>query len=201
MSERAVVFDLGQVVVGWDAYLPLADRLTRDEWDRFVEESGFAELNLAGDGGVPLRDIVASAAEKDPRHGELVAHYYERFPLSLTGPVPGVSEIIGELHASGVRLLGLTNWSAETFPFAAGAAPIINELEGILVSGREGLTKPDPEIYRLLARRYDLVPERTVFIDDSPRNVDAAATLGFLALLFVDAARLRADLRALGLLG
>jgi 2-haloacid dehalogenase len=120
----------------------------------------------------------------------------ERFADSLPGPVPGSAELVEELRAAGVRLLGLTNWSAQTFPHAVPAAPAIGLLEDVLVSGHEGIAKPDPAIFRLLAERYGLDPARTLFADDSPRNVAAAAAEGYVAVLFTDAATLRADLVA-----
>lgn len=111
-----------------------------------------------------------------------------------------MAELVTELRESGIRLLGLSNWSAETFHHAPQVAPAINELEDIVVSGREGLIKPDPEIFHLLCRRFDLDPLQTVFVDDLPANIDAASQLGFSSLLFTTSQQLRSDLRDLGLL-
>lgn len=195
-----VVFDLGNVLIGWDQFGPLADRMTRDEWNAFAAEADFTSLNTAADKGVPVKEVIARAAENDPRHGEIVATYYDRFDLSLTGPIEGMAELVTELRESGIRLLGLSNWSAETFHHAPRVAPAINELEDIVVSGREGLIKPDPEIFHLLSRRFDLDPLQTVFVDDLPANIDAASQLGFSSLLFTTSQQLRSDLRDLGLL-
>ncbi|UBH05831.1 hypothetical protein K8P10_001342 [Leucobacter sp. Psy1] len=38
-----------------------------------------------------------------------------------------------------LRMLGLTNWSAETYHRAAEHAPVIHDLDAVVVSGREGL--------------------------------------------------------------
>lgn len=68
-----VVFDLGNVLIGWDQFGPLADRMTRDEWNAFAAEADFTSLNTAADKGVPVKEVIARAAENDPRHGEIVA--------------------------------------------------------------------------------------------------------------------------------
>ena len=68
-----------------------------------------------------------------------------------------------------------------------------------MVSGTEGVAKPDPRIYDLLARRAGLPPAALVFVDDRADNVAAAPEAGMDALLFTDAATLRVDLRARGL--
>ncbi|GAA0034523.1 HAD family hydrolase [Brevibacterium metallidurans] len=195
-----VVFDLGQVLVGWDQTGPLSDRMSREEWEEFAQASDFASLNVSADNGSTIAEVVARAAETDPAYGEIVAAYYENFPRSLTGPIPGMAEIVAELKGAGVRLLGLSNWSAETIHHAPVAAPAIGELEDIVVSGREKLIKPDPAIFALLLDRFDLDPGRTVFVDDLPVNVEAARELGLIGIVFTGAADLRTELDRLGVL-
>jgi 2-haloacid dehalogenase len=51
-----------------------------------------------------------------------------------------------------------------------------------------------------LVARYAIDPGTAVFIDDNPRNVEAARSLGFIALQFADPPTLRHDLERLGLL-
>ena len=150
----------------------------------------------AGLSRAAARERVAAA---HPEHAATFARYCENFAGSLTGPVPGTAAIIDELAAAEVPLLGLTNWSAETIVHARPAAPAIGRLVGIVVSGAEGVVKPDPAIFEILLGRYALDPARTVFVDDSPANVRGAEALGITALQFTGAARLREDLRALGL--
>lgn len=190
-----VVFDIGNVVLGWDPYLPLAHELTRLEWEEFVQEADFFGLNLLADLGAPLEAVVEQAAARRARHGRLMRSYYERFDQALTGPVAGVSEIISELKAAGFTLLGLSNWSAETLHHAWRRAPVLHHLEGAVISGREGIAKPDPAIFRLLIERYQITPQKTVFIDDTAPNVDAASALEMTGLHFTTAAQLRSDLR------
>lgn len=199
-QPTTVVFDLGNVLIGWDQALPLADRMSREEWNAFAAEADFAALNSASDSGVPVAEVVARAAAADPRHGEIVSLYYENFEKSLTGPIDGMAEVVAELKESGTRLLGLSNWAAETFHHAPAAAPAISELEDVVVSGREELIKPDPAIFHVLTERFGLDPARTVFVDDLPANIEAANRLGFLGLVFTDAQSLRKELTDLGLL-
>lgn len=199
-SFSAVVFDLGQVLVNWDPYRPFSEDMTRAEWTERAEAADFWTLNLLGDTGVPVAELVERATRTGPEHGRFMRTYYERFPLALTGPVPGTADIIGELHDRGIGMFGLTNWSAETFPHAAGAAPAIARLEAVVVSGAEGVAKPNPAIFGILVDRYGLDPACTVFVDDSAANVDAASALGFTAIHFTDAQSLREDLQRLGLL-
>jgi 2-haloacid dehalogenase len=88
----------------------------------------------------------------------------------------------------------LTNWSGETFPVARRRFDFLDWFEGIVVSGDERLIKPDPAIFQRLLQRYAIDPARALYIDDAPRNVEAAEKLGMHAFWFRDAAALREHL-------
>jgi 2-haloacid dehalogenase len=113
--------------------------------------------------------------------------------------VPGTGDVVRELHAAGVRLLALTNWSAELYPHAPRRFDVLALFEDVVVSGEVGLAKPDPRIYTLVAERAGLPPGRLVFVDDRRVNVDAARAAGMDGIVFTDAATLRRELRARGL--
>lgn len=196
----AVVLDLGNVLVRWEPARALTGLLSDAEVRRFFDDVDFPALNLRQDAGRPWALARAEVARTHPEHVATLDLYVERFADALPGPVPGSAEVVDDLRAAGVRVLGLTNWSAETFHHAVPAAPVIGRLEDVVVSGREGVAKPDPPIFGILAERFGLDPSRTVFVDDSPVNVEAAAGLGFQAVLFTGAEPLRADLVARGVL-
>ncbi len=196
---EAVLFDLGNVLVRWDPHGAFEGVASRDDVERFFADVDFPRLNLRADAGLSWAAVRDEVAATHPQHAFLVETYVTRFASTLAGPVPGSEEVVRELRTLGLRLYGLTNWSAETYPHGPVAAPAIGLLEDVLVSGREGLVKPDPAIFERAAARFGLDPARTVFVDDAPANVEAAATLGFVALRFTTADALRRDLRALGL--
>ena len=195
----AVVFDLGNVLVRWDPFLPYVGRMERAAVEEFFAEIDFAAVNQRQDAGRPWADARAEVLGRFPQHRAAFDIYLDHFADSVPGPVEGSEQVVCELAGSGVRLLGLSNWSAETFHLAVPAAPAIGLLEDVLVSGEVRLAKPDPRIFALLAERYGLDPGRTVFVDDSAVNVEAAARAGFVVVLFTTAAALRTSLRGLGL--
>jgi 2-haloacid dehalogenase len=193
-----VVFDLGQVLVGWEPRRIWSRELSDAEIDAFLLESDFARLNHSLDAGRSYVDARAELEARAPHHVATLDAYWNAVSESLTGPVAGTEEIVTELADLGLRLLGLTNWSAETIHHAPVAAPAISLLEDLLVSGREGLAKPDPAIFELLIERYGLTPAETFFTDDSPANIETARSLGLQVHLFTGAQGLRTALRAHG---
>ncbi|HEX7188073.1 MAG TPA: HAD-IA family hydrolase [Actinomycetes bacterium] len=199
-GPTAVVFDLGGVLIRWDPRHLYRRLLPPDEVDPFLDEVGFAAWNHEQDAGGSWTSAVEKHSALFPHRRDLLAAYPARFAETLDGPIEGTVEILRELHDRGTRLLALTNWSAETFPHAEETFDFLRWFEGVVVSGVEGVAKPDPALFRLVLDRYRLDPAATVFVDDSPANVDAAAALGLRALLFHDPETLRRDLSRLGLL-
>lgn len=201
MSETisAVVWDFGNVLISWDPFPAVAAGVGEAEAHRFFEEFDFQSWNYACDAGGTWAEAMRQLEEENPhwlRHGRA---YVDNFPLSLVGPVPGTHELVRELHAAGVRQLGLTNWSHELYPHAPETYDVVGLLDDVVVSGTEKLAKPDPAIYRLVGERAGAPLERLVFVDDSPANVAAASELGMRAIRFTDADSLRVELRAAGL--
>ncbi|WP_265521255.1 HAD family hydrolase [Oerskovia flava] len=193
-----VLYDLGNVLVGWDPYGPYTGRMPRADVDRFFTDVDFATFNHAQDAGRTWAEARAHLATTHPQHLGALDVYVEHFAASLTGPVPGSAALVRELAALGIRLYGLTNWSAELFHAAEPAAPAIGLLRDVLVSGRVGLAKPDPRIFTAAVERFDLDPTRTLFVDDSPANVTAARQVGLHAVHFTTTPAFRTDLRAAG---
>ena len=200
----SAVFDLGGVVVSWDPVLAVAAVVGRDRAERFVHGSDFdfAAWNHAQDAGRPWAAAEAEARASHPELSEEIGAYRANFPLSLPGLVSGTAEILYDLHDRGIRLVALTNFSAETFAHMPELFPeIVSLFDDVVVSGAEGVAKPDPQIFRILARRLGHPIDGVFYVDDSLRNVEAARDAGMDAVHFSDSAGLRKKLQARGLLG
>jgi 2-haloacid dehalogenase len=201
VAAKAVVFDLGGVLIDWDPRYLYRKLLADDEAvEEFLATVTTPEWNLEQDRGRPFAEAVAELVERHPDHAAAIAAYHERWPEMLGGDIPGAVELLAELRAAGVPLYALTNWSAETFRFARERFEFLSWFDGVVVSGEERVIKPDPRIFGVLLDRFGLTPEATLFVDDSAANVAAARELGFDAVRFQDPDRLRRDLAARGLL-
>ena len=199
---RAVVFDLGGVLIDWNPrhlYRKLFDG-DAAAMERFLDSVCTPAWNEEQDSGRPFADAVALLVARHPEQGELIAAYDRRWDEMLAGPIDGTVAILAELKARNTPLAALTNWSAEKFPVARRRFDFLAWFDAIVVSGEVGMRKPDPRIYRHLLESRGLDAGGTLFIDDSAANVAAARALGMPALQFSAPPALRADLEALGLL-
>ena len=196
-----VIFDIGGVLIDWNPrylYRQLFDDETAMEL--FLADVCSPEWNERQDAGRPWDEATALLLAKFPRQASLIRAYRERWDEMLGGALHDTVAVLDALRQRGVRVFALTNWSHDTFIIARQRYAFLQWFEDIVVSGTEGLIKPDPAIFRLLLERGGIDPERAVYIDDTLRHVDAAKSLGMRALLFRDAAGLRHELALFGLL-
>jgi len=198
----AVVFDVGNVLYGWDPDAFLVGQIADDAARlRFIEEVDLYGWHETLDGGRPYDEAAAELSEKFPQYAELIAAWSDRFGETISGPVPGVHAIVEALHARNVPLFAITNFSADFWPpFFARERSFFARFRDIVVSGEVRMLKPDPAIYYLALDRFGLRPGEALLIDDRAINVDGALAVGMEAHLFTDAADLRARLAAEGLL-
>ncbi len=199
---RAVVFDVGEVLYHWDMGA-LFRKVIHDpvRLGFFMNEVLTFDAHSRHDAGEELDAITAELIALYPDYAEAIHAYVHRFNETITGPVAGMHELVGELAARGVPLFGLTNFGSTFWAGFRPTAPVFDHFTDILVSGEENLAKPDPAIYRLAEDRFGFLPGQLFFADDRLANVDAARACGWQAHHFTHAAPLRAELQALGLLG
>ncbi|WP_310498792.1 HAD family phosphatase [Sandarakinorhabdus sp.] len=200
-ASRAVVFDVGNVLYGWDIrslYAKLIADSARLEW--FCTHVVTPEWHFQHDAGRPHAETVAELSAQYPAEADLIAQYVPRWLETITGPVPGVIEIVDELAVRGVALFAITNFSAEFWPMFRVTAPVFDHFTDVLVSGAEKMVKPDAAIFQLALRRFGLAPGQGLFIDDRMENITAGKANGFPGHHFTGAARLRTRLVAEGLL-
>ncbi len=199
---QAVVFDLGGVCIDWDPRHLYRKLFDGDEaaMERFLAEVCTTDWNAEQDAGRSWAEAVERLTREYPDSRVLIEAYHERWPEMLGGAFDDTIEILDQLRKECIPLFALTNMSAETFPFVALRFPFVEWFAGIVVSGAEGIRKPDPRIYRLLLERYGLRPEATAFVDDVAENVAAADSLSMVGLHFRGGSGLRQDLVRLGLL-
>ncbi|MBV1900613.1 MAG: HAD family phosphatase [Kordiimonadaceae bacterium] len=197
----AVVFDIGNVLVNWNPRWLYEKRIAdKEKLEYFLKEVLKPEWNLEQDRGRPFAEGVALLSEEFPDYADMIALFDSHWLETLSGVIAGSAGILNQLVAGGVPVFGLTNFSAEKWPLFCADYDFTTQFDDVLVSGEEGLVKPDPEIYKLAMNRFGLVPENTIFIDDKPDNVAAAEQLGIVGHHFTDAPQLYAVLQKHGLL-
>lgn len=192
-----ICWDFGNVLIEWDPRNLYRQHLDDDATEEFLGTVWTESMNLRLDRGESLADLVDELAGRFPDQRHLI-ELYDTAWTDMLGPIiPGSEELVDELRQRGIRQLGLSNWSLETFARARDRVASFQMLDGWVLSGEVGVCKPDPAIYRAVIERFDVDPASSVFIDDRDDNCVGARNAGFHAIQFTDTAALRRELAAL----
>ena len=197
----AVLFDVGNVIVRWDPRT-LYSTIFSDpaERDRFLGEVCTMAWHTEHDRGVPMAENARALVARFPHHEEAIQAWDRRWDEMFSGVIEETVRVIEDLHARGVGLYGLTNMPAEKAEAIFAMSPAFKLFDDIVVSAVERVVKPDARAFEIACARAGRPAEEMVFVDDSPVNIEAAAALGFDAILFHDPGALRPQLAARGLL-
>jgi 2-haloacid dehalogenase len=195
-APSAAVWDIGGVLIDWNPRYLYSKLFAGDEaaMERFLATVCTQSWNEKQDAGRSFAEGCALLKKDYPQHSELIDAWFARYEEMLGGAIEGSVAILSQLRANHVRLYALSNWSAETFPFARKRFEFLKWFHGLLLSGEAGLMKPDPRLFQMLFDRYAIDPTDAIYIDDHLSNVEAARGLGMRAIHFTDADSLRRQL-------
>ena len=200
MSGKHIVFDIGGVLIDWDPALAFVEACGgRDAAEAFMARADFKQRNARADNGASFADLANEIDAPDDR--EIFASYVANYQLTLQRRIDGTWDILDRLKANGTPVHAITNWSAETWPEGVAAQPRLGQVfETLVVSGQEGIMKPDRRIFDLFCKRTGVAHADCLFTDDGQHNVDGARAAGMDAVQFTSPAQLERDLTARGLL-
>ena len=202
MPDRidAFLFDIGNVLLAWDP-----ERLMRE---LVADEAEFHDFRdtvmndarlLENDRGRDWDDILAEIASEAPHHANAARAFRTRWLETITGPIEANVRLLHRLRAEGFPVYALSNFGVENFAKTEAVYPFLREFDGRVISGHEGMVKPEPEIYAHTIERFRLTPERTFFIDDRAENIEAARAHGIRTHHFHAPDALETDLRRRGI--
>jgi 2-haloacid dehalogenase len=201
MKIETIIFDLGGVLVDWNPEYVYLNEFNGDrkkmQW--FFDNICTSSWNEEQDGGYPMADATEERINLFPKYKKLIKMFYGRWEEMLKGEIGETVEILHKLKRKKFKLIALTNWSAETFPVAVKKFKFLKLFDGIVVSGKVKMLKPFPEIYNYTLKKYGLIANKSIFIDDRISNVDGAIKCGINGIQFVSPKNLIIALKKYGI--
>jgi len=199
---KAIVFDYGNVLIEWNPQYVYQRYFPNDPegMERFFKEVDFMGWNAQQDKGRTFAEGVAELSKEFPHHSHLIQAYHDNWKDSIGESYTGTVEILKQLKLAGYPLYGLSNWSAETFPYARAKYDFFGLFDDMVISGAVGFVKPEPEIFHLMLEKIGRPAHECLFIDDSLSNIEQANKIGFETIHFESAGQLEAELNHMGIL-
>lgn len=196
---KATIFDFGNVLLEWNPRYIYHRYFPEDPegMERFFKEVNFADWNAQQDKGRPFREGIAILSREFPHYSHLIQAYHDLWIDSVGGAIAGTVDILKRLKQAGYPVYGLSNWSAETFPYMRERHDFFDLFDDMVISGEVGHVKPEPEIFHILLDKIGKPANECLFIDDGLANIQQAQKLGFATIHFQSPQQLEASLRDL----
>jgi len=199
---QAVIFDIGNVLIGWQPEHFYDREIGTERRLRLFSEVDLHEMNLRVDAGGDFQGTIYDKADEHPEWADEIRMWHDRW-LELAGPViPRSVRMMRALRAKGIPVHALTNFGVGSFDLASRhpAFDFLNEFDVPFVSGRMQMVKPDPTIYAAVEEKLGLPGDALLFTDDRADNIAAAEARGWHTHLFENPEGLAATLTQHGLL-
>jgi FMN phosphatase YigB (HAD superfamily) len=189
---RNIIFDLGNVLISWkpDEYLRIngyGDPTRKLIMDEIVRSP---EWLLLDNGDIDLNEAAGRIASRSPlKIPDILAVFDLR--IRILFPLVRNTKLLPELKEKGYKLYYLSNFPDDIFDEIHNKYELFRYFDGGIISARVKLSKPDPDIFRLLLKMYSLRSEESLFIDDIAANSRSADSVGITGVHLQDPDLLR----------
>lgn len=200
MTVKAVVFDVGNVLLEWkpEAFYDAKYGVARRK--AFFAETEIFAVNYRVDQGAPLQATIYAYAEKTPEYTAEIRDWCDSWLKMVPSDISHSVRILRKLREKGVPVLGLTNFGIETWEMARKVYPFLDEFDELYHSGYMEVAKPSPRIYEMLEEGSGFSGDQLIFADDTEANIAAAGFYGWKTHLFTNPEGWAARLVSEGLL-
>ncbi|MBQ3018431.1 MAG: HAD family phosphatase [Clostridia bacterium] len=186
MSIKNVIFDFGQVLVHFEPSYMVGVYCEDEDDKSLLEEVVFDRLywDRLDSGDICDEEVVNAFKTRLPeRLWDLAEKIYYNWVYNIP-EIDGMSELIDRIKLRyGVKAFLLSNIS-KYFASHIDEVPILNKLDGVIMSGPIGIVKPSREIFEHLCREHKISPNESIFIDDRVENIEGAIRCGFKGYIF-----------------
>ncbi len=184
MTPKAVVFDIGNVLIQWQP-----ERFFDAEIGAQRSRALFAAIDLHAmndrvDRGENFTHVLTETAAAHPDWQTELELWHNRWLDIATPEIDHSVRLMVALQERCVPVFSLTNFGVETYALAATKYQFLRGFDGDYISGHMGVVKPDPRIYEMLEEGSKLSGSSLLFTDDRPENIAAAAARGWQTHLF-----------------
>ncbi len=179
MKPQAVIYDIGNVLIEWNPERFYDARIGADARKRLFVETDPHAMNELIDAGGLFRETIYDWAARHPAWETELRWWHDHWIDMASPRIEWSITLLRALRAKGVPVFALSNFGIHSFAYALTHYDFLHEFDRAYISGRMGVTKPDPRIYQMVEDDCGLPPDALLFVDDRADNIAAAAARGW----------------------
>lgn len=184
MAIKAVVFDIGNVLIEWHPERFYDAEIGENRRRAMFDAVDLHGMNERVDRGEDFRNTIYATADTVPEFRDEIRMWHDRWIEIAQPAIPHSVKLLRALRQRGVAVFALTNFGIGSFDCAETVYPFLTDFDRRYISGHMAVLKPDPVIYEMVEADCGLPPETLIFADDRPDNIQAAADRGWQTHLF-----------------
>jgi HAD superfamily hydrolase (TIGR01509 family) len=193
---KNIIFDIGNVLITFNPEEYLRVKVADEESRRKIHQAVFLspEWLLLDRGILSEEEAIRIYHQRCPEVMAVLNSRLSDLYEGLLNPIDETIAVMYDLKNRGYRIYILSNYQEKAFAFIKERYGFPDHVDGKVLSYEVRHLKPEPEIYHALLDKYGLMPEETVFIDDSLANIKAAEFLGIKGIHYTDHESFKRDL-------
>lgn len=169
-----IIFDLGNVLISYDPKSFISKYVKEENQEKFFEiVFGSKEWQDLDRGTLEYDKVIEIFSEKFPEERKSIERLFNNNIQDVLFPIEKNLELLSQLKKS-YKLYILSNFHKEAFLEISKRCNFDKYFDGRVISYEVKLLKPEAEIYQEILSKYKLVPENTLFVDDTFVNIEGA---------------------------
>lgn len=194
MSIKNIVFDLGRVLIKFEPKEYIEQNVPEEKREDFYNGIfGSTEWLMLDRGTLSYEDAKKIFKERVPGADKQIDRLFDANLFEILQPIEENVKLLPELKKK-YNLYILSNFHQPAFEHIFKKYDFFRLFDGHTVSCYYYLLKPEKEIYDTLIDKFNLIPEETVFIDDTKVNIDACEKKGIRGIHLPDYTELKQKL-------
>lgn len=176
---KNIIFDLGNVLISYNPIDFIEKNVKKENQQKFLEVVFKSQEWLDLDRGcLEYKEAIEIFSKKLPEEKKIIENLFNNNIEGVLFPNEKNIEFLRELKEKKLNLYVLSNFHKNAFLNMAKKCNFNNHFDGEVISYQYKLLKPEKEIYSTILEKYSLIPEETLFIDDTLVNIEMAKELG-----------------------
>ena len=183
---KNIVLDVGKVLVQWEPVEAMRKLGFSEDEIMAINEAVFAsgKWGETDRGTLSNEEYLALFCEGAFAFKDQIYTLWDNINLAIW-QFPYVKEWIRSMKTAGYHVYILSNYGEHTYrKTREDSLDFLSLVDGAIFSYEVKVIKPDAAIYEALCKKYNLIPEECVFLDDLPANIDGAKAIGMQGIVF-----------------